>query len=238
MLSGVLAGGFEVGSCPLTYVRGSVRPGMKFLEVTIKVPVPAPIERAGLALILLYRKLRYGYSFRRIKLTRGKYAIVDVDDFERVNQYRWHCTNFGYARRTASKMSEKGRKRVAICMHNVVCPVPEGMTVDHIDRNRVDNRKANLRAVTRRQNTWNRKFVKKGSKTRYTGIHWNKKVKKWNVRLRIEGRRQSFGYYADEVEAAKAYDRAAKKCRREYAVLNFPEKPAKRPKNRPIRRED
>ncbi len=211
---------------------------MKFVELTIKVPLPAPIERAGLALVLFYRKLRYGYSFRRIKLTRRKYAIVDVDDFERVNQYKWHCTSFGYARRTASKRSEKGRKRVAIWMHNVVRPVPEGMTVDHINRSRLDNRTANLRGVTREQNTWNRKFVKKGSKTRYTGIHWNKKVKKWNVRLRIEGRRKSFGYYADEVEAASAYDAVAKKYRREYAVLNFPEKRAKKPKNRPIRRED
>lgn len=202
---------------------------MNFVEVTIKVPVPAPIGRAGLALVLLYRRLRYGYSFRRIELTRGKYAILDPEDFESLNQYRWHCTNFGYARRTGSKRSEKGRKRVAIGMHNVVFPVPEGMTVDHINRNRLDNRKANLRAATREENTWNRKFVKKGSKTRYTGIHWNKKVKKWNVRLRVEGRRKSFGYYADEVEAAKVYDRVARKYRREYAVLNFPEKRAKKP---------
>lgn len=201
---------------------------MKFVELTIKVPLPAPIVRIAMFFFLLYRRLRYGYPFRRIKLTRGKYAIVDPDDFERLNRYKWQCTNLGYARRTASRMCDKRRKRVAIQMHNVVCTTPQGMTVDHINRNRLDNRKANLRAVTLEQNNWNRKYVKKRAKTRYTGIYWNSQMKKWQVRLMIKGRSRSFGYYADEVEAAKVYDKVVKEYRGEYAVLNFPEKRGKK----------
>lgn len=122
------------------------------------------------------------------------------------------------------KIRDGKRKRVVVWMHNVICSAPEGMVVDHINRNKLDNRKANLRAVTVQQNVWNRKIVKKGRRTRYTGIYWNKEAGKWNVRLRVNGRRKSFGYYADEVEAAKAYDAAVKEHRGEYAVLNFPEK--------------
>lgn len=109
-------------------------------------------------------------------------------------------------------------------MHQLLCPVPEGKIVDHINRNSSDNRRANLRAATQKQNVWNRKFLRKGGKTRYNGIRWDKNREKWQVRLTVNGRRDSFGYYADEVEAAKAYDRVVEKHRGEYAVLNFPKK--------------
>ena len=197
---------------------------MNVFEFTIKVPVPALIERAGLLLLLLYRRIRYGYTFRRIKLTRGKYAIVDVDDFERLNKYKWHCTHYNYAKRAIYKKYKKGRKKVEIYMHKEVCPAPSGMVADHINRNSLDNRKANLRPATQKQNVWNRKFIRKGGKTRYNGIRWDKNREKWQVRLTVNGRRESFGYYADEIEAAKAYDRVVEKYRGEFAVLNFPKK--------------
>jgi hypothetical protein len=196
---------------------------MNVIEVTIKVPVPAVIERIVLFFVLLYRRVRYGYTFRRIKLTRGKYAIVDVEDFERLNKYKWHCAHYDYAKRAISKKFGKGKRQVEVYMHKVVCPVPAGMIVDHINRNSLDNRKVNLRAATQKQNVWNRKFIRKGGKTRYNGIRWDKNREKWQVRLVVNGRRESFGYYADEIEAAKAYDQVAKKYRGEYAFLNFPE---------------
>jgi hypothetical protein len=109
-------------------------------------------------------------------------------------------------------------------MHKLVCPAPDGMIVDHINRNRLDNRTVNLRAATQKQNVWNRKFIKKRGKTRHQGIRLDKNKDKWQVRLTVNGRRRSFGYYADETEAAEAYDRVAEKYRGEYAVLNFPKK--------------
>jgi hypothetical protein len=200
---------------------------MKFVELTIKVPLPAPIERAVLALLLLYRRLRYGYPFQRIKLTRGKYAIVDPEDFERFNRYKWHCSQSNYAVRAATIKTEKGRKQVELFMHKVVCPPPQGLIVDHINRNRLDNRRANLRPATWTQNAWNRS-KRSRQKTRYKGIRYQKDTKRWQVRLMIEGRRISFGCYNDEKEAAKAYDAAAKKHRGDYAVLNFPQKKPKK----------
>jgi len=198
--------------------------GLTKVDISFSLSVPTIFVRIAVWIVLLYRRVRYGYTFRRIKLTRGKYAIVDVEDFERLNKYKWHCTHYGYAKRAVSNKSDKGRRQVWSYMHKMVCPAPKGMIVDHINRNCRDNRKANLRPATQKQNVWNRKFVRKTGKTRYNGIRWDKNKEKWQVRLTINGRRESFGYYADETEAAKAYDRVAEEYRGEYAFLNFPKK--------------
>lgn len=192
------------------------------VNISFSLPVPTILVRIAVWIVLVYRRVRYGYTFRRIKLTRGKYAIVDVEDFEWLNKYKWHYTHYGYARRTNYKRNGKDKIEVESYMHKMIFQAPEGMIVDHINRNGADNRKANLRAATQKQNVWNRKFKRKGGKTRYNGIRWDKNREKWQVRLAINGRRESFGYYADEKEAALAYDRVAKRYRGEYAFLNFP----------------
>lgn len=144
---------------------------------------------------------------------------------DRGNQYKWHSSHYGYAVRAVCKRRDDGRRTsVNIHMHKVVCPAPDGMIVDHINRKCHDNRSANLRVATQKQNEWNRKFVKQGGRSRYNGIRWDKNREEWQVRLTVDGRRESFGYYADELEAAKTYDRAAKKHRGEFAYLNFPTK--------------
>jgi len=214
------------GAHPTTYRKAGVnKPDMSTLtkvDICFSLSVPTILVRIAVWIVLLYRRMRYGYTFRRIKLTRGKYAIVDVEDFEKLNQYKWHCTHYGYAQRVEYKKIGKGRKQVGVYMHKQLCPAPEGMIVDHINRNSLDNRRANLRAATQKQNVWNRRFGRKGGKTSYNGIRWDKNREKWQVRLTINGQRESFGYYADETEAAKAYDRVAREYRGEYACLNFP----------------
>jgi len=199
---------------------------MSFLtavDISFSLPVPTILVRIAVWIVLLYRRLRYGYTFRRIKLTRGQYAIVDPEDFERLNQYKWHCTCYGYACRKVPKKFRKSDERTSL-MHKELCPVPDGKVVDHINRNKLDNRKVNLRPATKQQNCWNAKYKRKTIKTRYSGIHWNKNLQKWQVCLTVKGQRARFGYYADETQAAKKYDEKAKKYRGEYAVLNFPEK--------------
>ena len=198
-------------------------PALTKVDIAFCLPVPTVLVRIVVWIVLLYRKLRYGYAFRRIKLTRGQYAIVDPEDFEQLNQYKWNCTHYGYAMRAVSVGSGKGKKQAAVYMHAAVCPAPKGMITDHINRNPLDNRKANLRPATQKQNVWNRKFAKEGGRSRHNGIRWDKNRQKWQVRLTIDGRRESFGYYADEAEAAKAYDRVARQYRGEFAVLNFPD---------------
>ncbi|MFC1636074.1 HNH endonuclease [Planctomycetota bacterium] len=199
-------------------------PFLTTVDISFSLTAPTILVRIALWIVLAYRRVRYGYTFRRIKLTRGKFALVDPDDFERLNQHKWYCTKSGYAKRAVKNKSGKGPKQVTICMHNLICPVPEGMLVDHKNRNRLDNRKANLRPATEKQNIWNRKIPRKMGITRFTVIYWDKKVKKWRVTLKVGKQHRGFGVYTDEIEAAKVYDKVAKEYRGEFAVLNFPEK--------------
>lgn len=171
---------------------------------------------------LLYRQLRYGYPFRRIPLTKGQYAIVDPEDYERLSKYKWQAKKDGrsfYAVR--SEPRKKGRKRKSISMHRMVLPVPEGLYVDHINHNGLDNRKANLRPATWNQNIYNSRRSRNKKYTEYKGIWWRKDCKKWAVELRHNYKRVFLGYFDDEIEAAKAYDRAARKYQGEYAQINI-----------------
>ncbi len=192
------------------------------VDISFSLSVPTILVRIAVRIVLLYRRIQYGYTFRRIKLTRGKYAIVDAEDFEKLNQYKWHCTYNGYACRSVYISGIKNKKQVYVFMHNTVCPAPAGKITDHVNRNKLDNRKANLRPATQKQNVWNRRIKKENRKTQYNGIMWRRDRKKWRVRLTINGRQRTFGHYDDEIEAAKAYDEMAKKYRGDFAVLNFP----------------
>ncbi len=172
--------------------------------------------------MLLYRRARYGYPFRRIPLTQGKYAIVDPEDFERLNKHKWYAARHGkiyYAQRT---LWRKNEKTTTIAMHRLVIKVPEGMVADHINHNGLDNRKANLRPATPAQNIYNRPIAKKqNARSRFRGVTWCRAKKKWLALIRINGRNKFLGYFHDEKQAAKAYDSAAKKHHGDFAVPNF-----------------
>jgi len=100
----------------------------------------------------------------------------------------------------------------------------EGMMVDHINHNGLDNRKANLRPATRSENMWNRRKADRKSRSRYKGLSLHNRKKRWSVRIKVNGRSKFLGFFEDEVEAARAYDNAARKFHGEFAVLNFPQK--------------
>jgi hypothetical protein len=168
---------------------------------------------------------------RQIPLGDGMYAYVDAADYEELSRYKW-CLRGGYAGRY-----ENGK---IIFMHRQIMSPPRGMIVDHIDHNRLNNCRANLRVCTRRQNTCNRR-KRTGSSSRFKGVSRGKGHRKWRVELLSRGRKIWVGSFTDEVEAARAYDRKAVEVFGEYAHLNFPEEwpawrrarvRAKRPKRR------
>lgn len=109
---------------------------------------------------------------KEIRLTQNKFALVDDEDFERLNQYKWYFSN-GYA-----KHDSGGRKnRTRLYMHRMALKAEPGQEVDHINRNKLDNRKSNLRFVTHYQNSIN-VFIRRDNKSGHTGVFLNPKTKK------------------------------------------------------------
>ena len=105
-------------------------------------------------------------------------------------------------------------------MHRLLMNFPSGMVIDHINRNGLDNRRANLRIVTNRQNCWNSSCGINVGSSKYKGVRWLARDRKWRSSIRHNGRKVSLGDFKDEISAARAYDAAAKRYRGEFAVLN------------------
>lgn len=111
---------------------------------------------------------------------------------------------------------------MVIKMHREILQVPDGMLVDHINHNGLDNRNANLRPATSAENNRNRrKSTKRKYHSRFKGVSWNKDQKKWSARILFNYDNKFIGYFENETEAAKAYDEAAKFYHKDFAVLNF-----------------
>jgi len=151
---------------------------------------------------------------REIPLTRGLVAIVDADDYEWLNQWKW-CDGHGYAVRT-----DENRKHVR--MHRAILNASEGVQVDHINGNRRDNRRSNLRLCSHAENGRNRRKQRPQSRSIFKGVSFHKATSKWRSYLRVEWHLLHLGLFASEIEAAKAYDVAALAYHGDFAKLNFP----------------
>ena len=193
-------------------------------EVWVKIYLPDIICWFFVRLLLFYRRIRYGFTFRKIPLTQGQFAIVDDDDFEKLSRYKWLVTKNRrtfYASRTV-RLKDGSHKKVNIQMHRKVLNAPDGAIVDHINHNGLDNRKANLRLVTAGQNCWNAR-KRYGCTSKYKGVSWNKSARKWQARIAYKRKWTFIGYFDDELSAAKAYDVKARELFGDFAYLNFPD---------------
>jgi hypothetical protein len=159
---------------------------------------------------------------KEIPLTQNKIAIVSDEDYDYVNQWKWCFHRSGYAVRTARVEG----KQKTLSMHRVILerdnPIPEGKQVDHINMNRIDNRRENLRVVTDSQNKMNKKSTA-SSTSKYKGVSWHSGRNKWHTQIKINKKVIFLGQYDNEIEAAKVYDNKAIELFGEYATLNFPQ---------------
>lgn len=148
---------------------------------------------------------------KEIQLTQGKIALIDDEDFEEINKYRWCYSNNGYAVR-----NKNGK---IILMHNIIM---KDKLIDHIDGNKLNNQKSNLRKCTNQQNQMNRK-KSKNCTSRFKGVYFNKKSNKWMSRLILNKETIFLGEFKTEEDSAKAYDSKARELFGEFARCNFDE---------------
>jgi len=154
---------------------------------------------------------------KTIKLTQGKFAIVDDKDYPELIKHKWHYCEKGGATR---KLKRAGDKRPFELMHRFIMGLSSSnFVVDHINGNNLDNRRDNLRICTQKDNCKNRKKGR-GFSCEYLGVSWEKRSCKWQVRIRHDGKQKFIGIYADVNKAAAAYNSAAIKYHGEFARLN------------------
>jgi len=154
-----------------------------------------------------------GGNVRLIPFGDGLYAYVDAADYEELSRHTWNRDN-GYAVR-----HEKGKR---IYMHRCIMQAPAGMVVDHIDGSRANNCRFNLRVCTRAENQLNLPR-RRGSRSGFKGVFWDKVRRKWYVLCRGGGEEHYGGCFDDTVEAAHVYDEMAVGYLGLHTRLNFPE---------------
>ena len=127
----------------------------------------------------------------------------------------------GYLYVDLCKDGEKSNKRIhRLVAEAFILNLTNLPCVDHKDRNSLNNHLSNLRWCTRKENDQNRS-KRKNTSSVYKGVHFDKSNNKWRVYIKHNDQRKNLGYYVDESEAGRAYDRKASEIFREFAVLNF-----------------
>jgi hypothetical protein len=155
---------------------------------------------------------------RSIPLTKGRVAIVDDGDYAWLTQWRWRLNSKGYAIRSFTING----KEIVLCMHREIMQAQRGQFVDHIDHNRLNNGRANLRFVTQQQNLMNRRLHRNNSSGQ-KGV--SRLHDKWHARIQLNEQSIHLGFFDDLETAAQVYDVAARKLFGIYAMLNLPDRP-------------
>lgn len=160
---------------------------------------------------------------KEIRLNENKVALVDDDDFEYLNKFRWYC---GAGNKYAMRKGISDDEPKIVYMHRVITQAPKGLVVDHIDMNRLNNQKCNLRVCEHRQNDCN-KYLQSNNTIGYKGVikvtYKHKDGSTYcRYRTRLQYKKKAInGHYHDTPEeAAKEYNEMALKYFGEFAYLN------------------
>lgn len=161
---------------------------------------------------ILLRSLRYG----------NRYALVDDADYSELSKYVWSLQRGTTGIFYATRGTERNGKQKSYAMHRQIMGFPNSM-IDHKDRNGLNNQRENLRPATRSQNGANYIGRTKIRRGKFKGVtkysHWDG----FHAQIAVNQKHMFLGSFKNEEDAARAYDKAAKKYFGEFAYLNFPE---------------
>ena len=185
----------------------------------LSIDVPRWLDKVIIWPVLVWRWFWYDHTFRRVKLLPDKYAKVEARDFHEVSQHIWWVKdNDGTFK--AVRFLPGGNCGLPVYMHRQIMEAKKGEIIDHSDRDGLNNLRSNLRAATKSQNNMNRSG-QRGTSSKYKGVSWFRATKDWRAMIHIEGKCHFLGHFESEIEAAKAYDEAARKYHGDFAYLNF-----------------
>ena len=158
-----------------------------------------------------------GTWVKEIKLKSGQVALIDAEDFEKVEPYNWYYNHssprleYAFGRKKNSSVSK-------IPMHRLILDFPEDKSIDHINGNGLDNRKENLRICSHKMNMANQR-VRSNNKSGFKGVH--KQGEKWVASICSNYKINYLGIFNTPEEAASVYNNKAKELFGEFARINI-----------------
>lgn len=158
---------------------------------------------------------------RQIQLTQGKTVIVDDQDYEWLNKWKWYAKQSWYTFYATRLIRISKNERRHEWMHRLILGLcsDDRRQCDHRDGDGLNNRRSNLRVCLHAENGRNRR--KRAAATSiYKGLYWNRRDRKWYSQIKLRGKLRHLGVFDSEIEAAKAYDRAATIYHRDFAFTN------------------
>jgi len=189
-----------------------MRFNLKTLKICLVILCLLPIQAVGTPQFI-------GATFfmKEIQLTQGKIALVDDEDFEYLNQWKWKAQKTKSGNWYANRVQYTPDKRI-ILMHRLILNLSDSKVwCDHKDHNGLNNQKNNLRNCNRSQNTANKRPIKNKT-SNFLGVCLYKN--KWRAGLKYQGKAIHLGDFEKEQDAALAYNNGALKYHGEFTNLN------------------
>ena len=159
---------------------------------------------------------------KEIPLTQDQVTQVDDDQYDELVQWKWCAQRDRHTWYAVTKVPDPSKKsgRRQFKMHRLILDAPAGVEVDHRDGNGLNNQLTNLRLATDSENGRNRRLPI-NSTSGFKGVSWDRNTRKWRAVIRVDGKKHHLGLFTDPIDAALAYDTAARELHGEFAHPNF-----------------